>query len=521
MSKQRGAALFSIPLRFSQHHLVPFLFGMFLLLSLMVTSVASAQTTSLPPRAEALLEQAQSTAKEAKAQYANVTNHIDQPLWREALRQGEQALELAPEHPEVLRFMAETYSYLRWNIRAWEFWQRYLDAGGLFDDDALTQLSRAGNELGYTRYAVGDLDGALGYYRQVHDLNPTSAEALTWLGRIYFEKGEPADAQPYWQKLLTVHPDDEAAQYYLNRAEQQLRYGIEASDAFHSGLHAYSEGTHQDALTQFEHAARSGADFLEAHAWAGRLALELGQPDVARTHWLRVQELDPDDTRAPYFLNVAADQSAYGFDAAQAYHAGLIQYQNNDLAGALEQFQAAVSANSDFVTALDWVARVYAELDQTPQAIAYWEALLAREPTHQRALQHLSVAQDQARFGTAAATAMREGLRRYGLADYAGARAAFEEAVAQNPAYEDAWAWLGRLAFDQGDYLNAADYYAKALELSPGNEDYRFFFEEARYLSSPEVDASSDGLDEAPGESAEPTNEATMPAGDQTSDEEP
>jgi tetratricopeptide (TPR) repeat protein len=523
MNERRGIGPFDArSSRGRQHITLAWFSRLFLWLSLFLGSVAVAQGTPLPPEARHMLEQAQQAAEEAKAQYAGVTNHIDQPLWRNALKQGEQALELAPEQPEVLRFMAESYSYLRWNIRAWDFWQRYVDAGGTFDDDVLQQLSCAGNELGYIRYAAGDPEGALDYYRQVHTINPTSTDTLTWLGRIHLELGQPAEALPYWQKLLTLDPDDEAGQYYLNRTEQQLTYGTSASDAFHQGLQLYGEENYPKALTLFQNAAAASPGFLEAHAWAGRVALELGQPEVARTHWLRVQELDPGDSRALYFLNVAADQSVYGFDAAQAYYAGLLLYENDDLPGALEQFQAAVSANSTFVNALDWVARVFAELDQTPQAIHYWEELLAREPANQRAQQHLNSAQDQQRFGAAAASAFSEGLRRYGLADYGGARSAFEEAVQHNPAYEEAWAWLGRIAFDQEDYTSAAEYYGQALELAPDNEDYRFFAEEARYLSTPEPAPEDEPVtsDEAADEADVPSIEAVVPE-DRTPDEEP
>ncbi len=452
---------------------------------------AGALAQPLPPEAAEALEQGRQAAARARVAYAEVINHVDQPLWREAMRQGEAALQLAPEHPEVLRFLAETYGFLHWDIRAWGHWLRYYEVVGEFDAEAAEQAAKAGNELGYARYQAGDFAGALDYYAQVFELTG-NREALVWLGRIHFEQGDP-QALAYYQQLVELDPADATARYFLARSQQRIELGVEVSDAFHAGLVHYEAGELEAALQAFEATAQLAGHFKEAYVWAGRTALELGRPQVARRHWQQVLALDPGDERARYFLTVADAQLAYGVEAVQAFYAGLERYEQGDLEGALERMQAAVRANPRYEEASNWIGRLFAELGRPQQAIAYWEARLAADPNDRRARYFLNLARDQVEFGVAAASALSRGLTSYQLADFAAAEAAFREAIALNPEYTDAWAWLGRLAFDQARFAQAAEYYGRAAQLEPENDAYRFFAAEAARLANPAPPAEDDG----------------------------
>ena len=459
------------------------------LCSLWVAAGAAAQT--LPEDAARALEQGREAAEQAREVYAEVVNHPDQALWREALQQGRRALELAPEHPEALRFLAETYSFLRWDVRAWSHWTRYLDVTGELDEEARQMLAKAGNELGYARYQAGDMDGAIHRYREVLELTG-SRESLVWLARIYFEVGDLEGALPYWEALVEQDPDDRAARYYLERTRQRIAFGTAASDAFHTGIIQYEAGQLDAALDSFEVAASHNPGFKDAHVWAGRTAFELGRPDAAERHWQRVQELDPADERAEYFVRLAERQRAYGAAATLAFYDALVRYEAGDLAGALEHMQRAVSANPDLPDAIGWVSRLFAELERPQEAMAYWQELLAQHPDDERIEYHLELARDQLEHGVAAASALARGLRSYQLADFEHAREAFEEAVEANPAYAEAWGWLARVAFDQGQYAQAADHYRRAADLEPDNEAYRFFAEEAARLAQPAAGGPDD-----------------------------
>ncbi|MDZ7704070.1 MAG: tetratricopeptide repeat protein [Trueperaceae bacterium] len=291
-----------------------------------------------------VLARAQQLADDARVRYRDSDSFsIDQELWREAIAVGERGLELDPNDPDILRFLAETHTSIDWHIRAWDYWLRYLNAGGSLDREARAQLAGVGAELGYARYQAGDLAGALGYYERLYDLNPDDTDALRWIGRIYFERGEPATALPYWREAAAR--DAEGADYYLRRTEQQIAVGVNASDTFHQGIAAYHAGELEAALGHFERATRYNDSFAEAFAWTGRVNLELSRPAAAVSAWQQVVALTPSDDGARYFLDVAEAQCDWGVDAATAFYDGLSRYNEGRIAEASERFAEAAQAN--------------------------------------------------------------------------------------------------------------------------------------------------------------------------------
>lgn len=426
------------------------------------------------------LARGRALAEEAQVRYAGTVFSIDQPLWREAIAAGSEALDLVPEHPEALRFLAWAYGQVRWYIRAWDHWLRYVATGAALGADDQAEIAKAGGELGFARYQAGDLAGAVRYYEQVIELVPDDDNALIWLGRIHLELGEPETALGYWE--LAVARGLPGAAYFRERTQNQLDYGIAASDSFYAGMQAYEEGRLEQALEAFRTAADLNPDYLEAWVWAGRSSLELGRPAEARRYWQQVLARNPDDARARYFLAVADEQERWGAEAAQAFFAGIAAYEAGELAQAVGHFRRALAANPRYKEAAVWTARSYQELGDPQSAIPFWEQVVALDPQDTRAAYFLQLARNQVRYGGEAAGAFMQGVERYQLAQLPAALEAFRQAVAENPRYLDAWAWLGRVYFELGDYAEAAAAYERALALAPDNEAYRFFAEEARRL---------------------------------------
>jgi len=428
-----------------------------------------------------VLERGRELVEQAKVSYAGTVFSIDQPLWREAVAAGEEALKLAPEHPEALRFLAQVYGQVGWYIRAWDHWLRYIATTAELSELDREQVSQAGGELGFARYQAGDLAGALTFYQQVFEINPTDNNVLTWLGRIHLERGEPEQALAYWE--LAVERGLPGATYFRERTQSQLDYGVAASDSFFAGIEAYEEGRFEAALEAFRAATELNPDYLEAWVWAGRSSLELGRSAEARRYWQHVLARNPDDARARHFIAVADAQERWGVEAANAFFAGIAAYEAGRLAEAVTHFRQALSANPRYQEAAVWTARSYQELGDPQRAIPFWEQVLALNPQDARAAHFLQLARNQVRYGAEAASAFAQGVERYQLAQLQGALAAFRQAVAENPRYLEAWAWLGRVYFELGDYAEAAAAYEQALALAPDNEAFHFFANEARRLA--------------------------------------
>ena len=448
---------------------------------LLVVAVAVGQRTA---EAESRWQEAVA-AQQAALAGANVDSP-DQPLWREAIAAGRAAVELAPDDPALVRTLAQTYSYTLWYVRAWDQWLRYLELGGSLDDATDRQLfAAAGTELGYARYVGGNRSGALPFYQRVLETLADNEEALTWLGRIYFELNQPELASPYWERLAELRPDDAGVAYYLNRTRQRLTVGVAASDDFQQGIAAYEDGRLEDALPLFERALSGNSGFLEAVVWAARTSLDLGRPRLSIGYWDRALELDPGDGRSIYFRELARAQIDWGIDAANAFYLGQASYTRGDVDAANAAFVAAVRANPDFATAQVWAARTHQELGNPREAIGYWQGVLRLDPSDARASYFLNLAQQQLSYGVDAGQAFVDGVSHFQVADFEAAEEDFLAAIDTNPGFIDAWGWLGRLYFSQARYAEAASAYGRALQLEPDNDDYAFFADEAQRLAGP------------------------------------
>lgn len=478
---------------------------------------------SAPPTSDVqdeTVEQALGRAEEALATAiaSGQTPHPDQPAWSHVYETGEAAVEVARATgtPQDLRaallLSARGYGLMQWHARAFARFDEYITEGGELIEAADPQLPSdlrlfvdAANQLAYSRYQAGDHVGATGYYLTVLELAPDDPEALRWLARIAFERGDGEGARVavgLWERLLEVEPDDESARYYLERSQQRTEVGVAASDSFHAGLAAYQEGDLEGALNLFQAALTANQGFTDAEVWAGRIALELGLPELAVRHWRNVLAARPEDAGAAHFLRVAQTQAQYGVPAGERFFEGLAHYDAGDLEAATAAFVAATQAAPAFVDAWVWAARSLQEGGQATESVPYWETVLELTPGDERAAWFLRRATLATERGDVAGPAFFDAVAAYEAGDADRARALLEEAVAADPEFVEAWGYLGRIAFQQGRYLDAAEAYGRAAELSPGVDEYVFFAEEAARLAG--ADEESDDVD------GEPVGEETV-----------
>lgn len=489
---------------------------------------AQESASPAPDTRDVTVEQARARAEEALAAAiaGGQTPHPDQPDWRYVYETGEAAVEVARATgtPEELRaallLSARGYGLMQWHARAFARFDEYIAEGGELTEAADPQLPTdlrlfvdAANQLAYARYQAGDHVGATGYYLTVLELAPDDPEALRWLARIAFERGDVDGARVaigLWERLLEVEPDDESARYYLERSRQRADVGVAASDSFHSGLAAYQGGDLEGALNMFQAALTANPAFTDAEEWAGRIALELGLPELAVRHWRNVTEARPEDAGAAHFLRVAQTQAQYGATAGSRFFEGLAHYDAGDLESATTAFIAATQAAPTFVEAWVWAARSLQESGQAAESVPYWETVLELTPDDERAAWFLRRATLATERGDVAGPAFFDAVAAYEAGEADRARTLLEEAVAAEPDFVEAWGYLGRIAFQQGRYLDAAEAYGRAAELSPGVDEYVFFAEEAARLAGVEEESDYVGSDPEDGE----------PAGDEADEDE-
>jgi tetratricopeptide (TPR) repeat protein len=416
----------------------------------------------------------------------------DDPLWRAAIADAQRAADAADE-PEAALVLARTLSLVGWHSRAFAAWQGYLGAtkelpagadGPDTEPPSAALFTRTAAALGFARFQVGDELGALSYYRAILEVLPDDVDALTWSARLLFDLGRSEEAFRYWAHVTTIVPDDGVARQFLERTRQRIAVGVAASDAFHAGASAYEAGHVDVALAHFEAAIRENEAFIDAWVWAGRTSMELGLPDRSRDHWDAVLARDPRDERARYFRDRADAQVRWGIPAADAFHAGQVARQRGQLREAAEHFVAATLMNDGYLAAWEWAAHTHQELGAYAEALVYWQALLARDADYERAAYHRNVVLQLVGRSRDAGQALADAITAYQSADFETAEVHIHEAIRADPAYPEAWAWLGLLHFVLASYEDAALGYEHALALEPTNDDYRYFMEEARWRAA-------------------------------------
>src|SRR5690554_130576 len=245
------------------------------LLTAAAMTLALAAAQALPENAAEAIERGEALVAEALATYD--AQYPDRPLWRQAFAEGRTAIELAPGHPEPLRFLARAYSLSNWHGPAVETWREFLAAGGEFAGDDAKLFGDSAIEFAFAAYQVGNLELAAERYAEIVEVLPDHVEAHRWLGRILLELRLPEQAIAAWRTVVELEPGSPGAEYFLELSQAQARWGIDAANSFYAGVAAYEAGDLTRARNSFAAATARNADYAAAWAWLGRVYFEQGR----------------------------------------------------------------------------------------------------------------------------------------------------------------------------------------------------------------------------------------------------
>lgn len=269
----------------------------FLLFALLIPTIAAAQ---LPENARAAVDRAKATMEFVLENYS--VHYPDQPYWQEVYEEAKLAINLAVGAPEPIGVLAEAYSRSHWHGPAFQTWLEFTSAGGEFSVDQLELFTLSAEQNAYAAYQRGELAHAADYYRAITKYNPYDENAFRWLGRIASEMGSPEEAVAAWQVVVELTPDDKGAQYFLDLARAEAKWGTAAANYFFDGVRFYESGDLAQARLSFASATTKNAAYAEAWAWLGRVNFETNKFADAARAYQRAANLEPNNTTYNYFL---------------------------------------------------------------------------------------------------------------------------------------------------------------------------------------------------------------------------
>lgn len=174
------------------------------------------------------------------------------------------------------------------------------------------------------------------------------------------------------------------------------------------------------------------------------------------------------------------DEDAQARVAKTGIELGFTNYQQRQFEVALGYYQRVIDLVPQNDQAYRWVGRILLETGRPAQAIPYWQTVVQRNPNDDGAQYFLELTRAQAQWGVEAANAFYEGVELYNQGKLSAASERFARATSTNAQYTEAWAWLGRSEFEQGNYQDAETYYGRASQLAPENDTYQYFYEESQ-----------------------------------------
>lgn len=410
----------------------------------------------------------------------------EEGLIEEALGRFEQALEAAPENPEVIEAVGRALLNLG---RLEEAEASFLDALELDPEWAAPRMG-----LALIAMRREEPFKVVHHLERAIEVDPEYPDAYVELGRYYGMMSEPALAKATFERWTIRYPED--ADMHIN-----------------AGLTAFDAADYAQALEFFEKAlevATDGEQKSGARTFRANTLDMLGRYEEALAEYERVIKYAPDWWEAHANLGICHARNGHYAEAEAALRAGLaacpgspeirdelaahLLGEGGDLNEALALAEEAVALGRDEVRHLFTLGEVRLALDDEAGAQEAYEAVLALDPEDPGA--HLEIGLLHERKGEVAAAEehFMEALKGdpgnpralysyaslyYATDDLETAEELLVRAIAVDSEYSPALSALASIRARRGDYGVALDYIEKAVEA--GERDVEHFRSAAEF----------------------------------------
>jgi tetratricopeptide (TPR) repeat protein len=267
-------------------------------------------------------------------------------------------------------------------------------------------------EQAYVHHQQGDLNQALGLYRQVLEIAPEHGQALNLAGAAYAAQGDNHSALACLEKATRLYPDYLPAFSNLGILYHTLHRFDEAAEA-------------QRRVIELEPLD------VDAHNQLGIELRNIGKYQGAIESFERAIELDPNNL--PAHVNL-----------------GNVFQDTDRMEEAADSYRRALALDSTFYSAQRGLGNALQRLERVDEAIISYRAALAAEPGYVRALVDLGGALVETGEQEEGATCLRQ-------------------AIEQDPNDAYIHANLGIALHELGQFEAANESFDRALEIEPGN----------------------------------------------------
>ncbi len=196
----------------------------------------------------------------------------------------------------------------------------------------------AHNNVGNIETARGNLDQAIGHFRQALLIDSDYVKANYNLANALAKKAEFIEAIAHYRQALRIDPDNAEAHNNLGNvlalhgnleeAIQHFRHALRLNPGisethFNLGNALVGQGDFKQAMEHFQQAVKIKPDFAEAYQNLGRVMAAQGDLDKAIDHFRQALRIQPEYAEAHESLGRALAQQGKREEAVKSYQEAL------------------------------------------------------------------------------------------------------------------------------------------------------------------------------------------------------
>lgn len=204
--------------------------------------------------------------------------------------------------------------------------------------------------LGYVKPAAELVmwDAVAKQYTEILNIDPNQTTANYYLGLIYYNKADYANAQKYFEKVVNLYPSDNDSLIMLGwtilklTKSADIQQFLNHDNAYQTNLRLgwlnYSMGQYEDSMSYYQKAIGMKPKAIEPRLGYVKPAAAFGMWDAVAKQYTEILNIDPNQTFANYQL-------------------GFVYYNKSDYANAQKYFEKVVSLypfDYDSVIMLGW-----------------------------------------------------------------------------------------------------------------------------------------------------------------------
>lgn len=169
------------------------------------------------------------------------------------------------------------------------------------------QIANSFYNLGLEKARIRDLSGAAQCLKKSLHFNKYQIDARNLLGLIYYENGEVADALVQWVISMSLQPEENLADHYLDEIQRkpgQLEVESQNVKTFNQALWHAQNGSDDLAILQLARVVEANPHFVKAYLLLALLYMAREDYNKAGRSLYKILQIDKSNQKALYYMSV-------------------------------------------------------------------------------------------------------------------------------------------------------------------------------------------------------------------------